>query len=50
MFNVDGAAGENRVMRLEALEIMLRLWISEPPIAYAGKNWTLNPPATTCLS
>jgi alkanesulfonate monooxygenase SsuD/methylene tetrahydromethanopterin reductase-like flavin-dependent oxidoreductase (luciferase family) len=44
MFNVDGTAGENRVMALEALEIMLRLWTSDPPISYAGKYWTLNPP------
>ena len=42
LFNVDGAAGENRRMTLEALDIMLRLWKSEEPFAYQGEFWSFN--------
>lgn len=42
LFNVDGAAGENRRMTLEALNIMLRLWQSEEPFEYQGEFWSFN--------
>jgi len=45
MFDVDGAAGENRRMMEESLEIMLRFWLSEEPFEYKGKYWTARRPA-----
>ena len=42
LFNVDGAAGENRKMTLEALDIMVKLWESKEPFEYKGEYWTVN--------
>lgn len=42
LFNVDGAAGENRKMTLEALDIILKLWTSTEPFEYKGQYWTVN--------
>ena len=44
MFDVDGAAGENRRMMEESLEIMLRFWTSDGPFEYKGKYWTARRP------
>ncbi|SVC96524.1 uncharacterized protein METZ01_LOCUS349378, partial [marine metagenome] len=44
MFNVDGAAGENRLMMEESLEIMIRFWVSEESFEYKGKYWTVRRP------
>ncbi len=45
LFNVDAAAGQNRRMTLESLDIMLRLW-TEGPIKYDGEFWSVRPPET----
>ena len=43
LFGVDAAAGENRRMTLEALEIMLRVWRGEP-FSFDGEFWKVRPP------
>jgi len=45
MFGVDAAAGENRRMTAEALDIMLRIW-EEGPSAYQGEYWSMGEPAS----
>jgi alkanesulfonate monooxygenase SsuD/methylene tetrahydromethanopterin reductase-like flavin-dependent oxidoreductase (luciferase family) len=42
LFNVDGAAGQNRRMTREALDIILKLWESEEPFEYRGEFWSVN--------
>ncbi len=44
LFNVDGAAGENRRMTAEALEIILRIWEAEGEMRYEGQYWTVHVP------
>ncbi len=45
MLDIDGAAGQNREMMHEAVEIMLRLWSAgEEPWEYVGKYWTVRNP------
>jgi alkanesulfonate monooxygenase SsuD/methylene tetrahydromethanopterin reductase-like flavin-dependent oxidoreductase (luciferase family) len=41
MFNVDAAAGENRAMAREGLEIMVKYWTEPGPWRYEGKYWTV---------
>jgi alkanesulfonate monooxygenase SsuD/methylene tetrahydromethanopterin reductase-like flavin-dependent oxidoreductase (luciferase family) len=43
LFGVDAAAGQNRRMTLEALEIMLRVWRGEP-FSFDGEFWKVRPP------
>lgn len=45
LYNVDAAAGQNRRMTLESLDIMLRLW-TEEPFAFDGEFWSVRPPET----
>ena len=44
LFNVDGAAGDNRRMTREALDIILKLWTEPAPWTYKGEYWTVNKP------
>jgi alkanesulfonate monooxygenase SsuD/methylene tetrahydromethanopterin reductase-like flavin-dependent oxidoreductase (luciferase family) len=44
MFNVDGEAGDNRLMTREALDIILQLWSSDEPFHYEGKYWQVDRP------
>ena len=44
MFDVDAAAGENRDMMAESLEIMIKFWTSTEPFEYVGKYWTTRRP------
>ncbi len=41
MFNVDMAAGENRKMAREGLDIMRKYWTDEGPWRYEGDYWTV---------
>ncbi len=45
LFDVDAAAGENRRMTLEALEIMIGLW-TKGAIRHDGAFWRVRPPET----
>jgi alkanesulfonate monooxygenase SsuD/methylene tetrahydromethanopterin reductase-like flavin-dependent oxidoreductase (luciferase family) len=46
MFRVDGMSGANREMTREALEIILKLWMSEEPFDFDGKYWKVSKPET----
>lgn len=43
LYDVDAAAGQNRRMALESLEIMLRIWQGEP-FSFDGEFWNVRPP------
>jgi alkanesulfonate monooxygenase SsuD/methylene tetrahydromethanopterin reductase-like flavin-dependent oxidoreductase (luciferase family) len=45
LYGVDAAAGENRRMTLESLEIMLSLW-TKGATSYDGRYWRVRPPET----
>ena len=42
LFNVDGFGGQHREMTRESLDIMLKIWQSQPPFEYRGKYWSVN--------
>jgi alkanesulfonate monooxygenase SsuD/methylene tetrahydromethanopterin reductase-like flavin-dependent oxidoreductase (luciferase family) len=44
LFGVDIAAGENREMFREALDIMVRIWEADGPFEYQGKYWKCSYP------
>jgi alkanesulfonate monooxygenase SsuD/methylene tetrahydromethanopterin reductase-like flavin-dependent oxidoreductase (luciferase family) len=44
MFNVDGTAGDNRLMTREALELILKLWSSDEPFHHEGDYWQVDKP------
>ncbi|MGB5096388.1 MAG: LLM class flavin-dependent oxidoreductase [Porticoccaceae bacterium] len=46
MFDVDAmAAGQNRRMMAEALDIMVRFWTSDGALEHCGEFWTARRPA-----
>ncbi|MCW3005621.1 MAG: luciferase family protein [Solirubrobacterales bacterium] len=45
LFGVDIAAGQNKEMFREALDIMVRIWESDGPFEYKGKFWNCSMPA-----
>jgi alkanesulfonate monooxygenase SsuD/methylene tetrahydromethanopterin reductase-like flavin-dependent oxidoreductase (luciferase family) len=44
LFCVDQAAGENRAMMREALDIMLKIWQSDGGLEYKGRYWNVSVP------
>jgi alkanesulfonate monooxygenase SsuD/methylene tetrahydromethanopterin reductase-like flavin-dependent oxidoreductase (luciferase family) len=44
LFCVDGAAGENRAMTREALDIILKIWESDGGFEYRGRYWNVSVP------
>jgi alkanesulfonate monooxygenase SsuD/methylene tetrahydromethanopterin reductase-like flavin-dependent oxidoreductase (luciferase family) len=44
LFDIDAAAGQQRAMTKEALEIMVRLWTDPDPWEYRGQYWNVNNP------
>lgn len=44
LFCVDGAAGKNREMTRESLDIILKIWESDGGLEYQGKFWQVSVP------
>src|SRR5579885_3059223 len=44
LFCVDGAAGQNREMTRESLDIILKIWESDGGLEYHGKYWNVSVP------
>jgi alkanesulfonate monooxygenase SsuD/methylene tetrahydromethanopterin reductase-like flavin-dependent oxidoreductase (luciferase family) len=47
MFNLDPQSGINRRMMVEAIDIMVRFWVSDRPFEFKGEFWTVSRPADT---